>query len=147
MPEWSALGTDLLRVAAAYALALPLAFDREQETRNGGLRTFPVVAIAACGFVLMAARVFTDDAQAQARIVQGVITGIGFIGGGAILKEGGTVRGTVTAASIWTTGAIGASVAYGRYELAIVLAVVNFVTLRWLTPVKQVVDDRRGTPE
>jgi putative Mg2+ transporter-C (MgtC) family protein len=65
-----------------------------------------------------------------------LITGIGFIGGGAILKEGASVHGTATAASIWNTGAIGAAVAFGRYEIAIVLSFINFVTFRWLTPIK-----------
>jgi putative Mg2+ transporter-C (MgtC) family protein len=59
------------------------------------------------------------------------MTGIGFIGGGSILKQGGSVSGTATAASIWNTGAIGAAVAWGRYEIAIALSAVNFVLLRF----------------
>lgn len=65
------------------------------------------------------------------------MTGIGFIGGGAILKGGVSVHGTATAASIWNTGAIGAAVAYGRYEIAILLSLVNFATLHFLTPLKR----------
>ena len=65
------------------------------------------------------------------------MTGIGFIGGGAILKSDGTVRGTATAASVWNTGAIGGAVAFERYEIAIVLAAVNFAALRWLAQLKQ----------
>jgi putative Mg2+ transporter-C (MgtC) family protein len=64
------------------------------------------------------------------------ITGIGFIGGGAILKDRGNVQGIATAASIWNTGAIGAAVAYGRYEIALVLSVINFATLRFMNPFK-----------
>lgn len=71
--------------------------------------------------------------QAQVRIIEGIITGIGFIGGGAILKQGGTIRRTATAASIydwrcWHRGDL------GYYEIAIVLSVVTFLTLRFLTP-------------
>ena len=58
--------------------------------------------------------------------MQGLITGIGFVGGGAILKEGATVKGTATAASIWNAGVIGAAVAVGRYEVAVILALLKF---------------------
>jgi putative Mg2+ transporter-C (MgtC) family protein len=79
--------------------------------------------------------------DSYSRILQGLITGIGFIGGGAILKEDANVRGTATAASIWNTGAIGAAVAFSRYEIAIVLSLINFITLRWLTPIKETLKD------
>jgi putative Mg2+ transporter-C (MgtC) family protein len=61
---------------------------------------------------------------------------MGFIGGGAILKNKGSVKGTATAASLWMTGAIGIAVAFHRYEIAIVLALLNFLTLRIVTPLK-----------
>jgi putative Mg2+ transporter-C (MgtC) family protein len=86
--------------------------------------------------MLLAERIFPGNAEAVARVVQGVMTGIGFIGGGAILKHGANVRGTATDASIWTTGAIGAAVVYGRYEIALVLTLTTFVTLRLLTELK-----------
>jgi putative Mg2+ transporter-C (MgtC) family protein len=70
------------------------------------------------------------------------MTGIGFIGGGAILKNGDAVRGTATAASIWTTGAIGAATALGRFEIALVLSIVTFVTLRAMAPIKSELEDR-----
>ncbi|MGD8430928.1 MAG: MgtC/SapB family protein, partial [Ectothiorhodospiraceae bacterium] len=78
------------------------------------------------------------------RILYGLMTGIGFIGGGAILKDGGNVSGTSTAASIWITGAIGAAVAWNRYEIALVLSGVTFATLRWVRVMKGVV---RGNGE
>jgi putative Mg2+ transporter-C (MgtC) family protein len=75
-------------------------------------------------------------------LLQGLITGIGFVGGGAILKEGTTVKGTATAASIWNAGVIGASVAVGRYEVAVILALLNLFTLRALLPLKTWLDKR-----
>jgi putative Mg2+ transporter-C (MgtC) family protein len=65
---------------------------------------------------------------------QGLLTGIGFIGSGVIIKTEGSVRGTATAASIWKTAAVGAAVAYSNYDIAVVLSVVNFAVLRWLAP-------------
>jgi putative Mg2+ transporter-C (MgtC) family protein len=60
--------------------------------------------------------------------VEGVITGIGFIGGGAILKTGASVHGTATAASLWATGAVGAAVALGSYDVAVAIVAMAFVT-------------------
>jgi putative Mg2+ transporter-C (MgtC) family protein len=76
--------------------------------------------------------------------LQGLITGIGFVGGGAILKEGATVRGTATAASVWNAGVIGASVAMSHYEIAILLSLLNLFTLRALLPLKQWLDRDKG---
>ena len=64
------------------------------------------------------------------------MSGIGFIGGGAILKDDQRVRGTATAASVWTTGAVGAAVGFGRYEIGMIVVVLNFIILRWLAPLK-----------
>lgn len=123
-------------LAIAYALALPIGWERERAESGAGLRTFPLVAIASCGFMLLADAAFPGDPDAKSRVIQGVITGMGFIGGGAILKQHGTVSGTATAASIWNTGVLGMAVALERYEVAIVLSVVNFITLRWMLPFK-----------
>lgn len=128
---------DFGKIVVAFLLALPVAFDRERETRIMGLRTFPLVALASCGYVLVAGSVLGYGASEQSRIIQGLITGIGFLGGGAILKEGASVKGTATAASIWTTGALGAAVAFGRYEIAIVISLANLLVLRVLTPTKK----------
>jgi putative Mg2+ transporter-C (MgtC) family protein len=141
--DWRQVGANLLSVCVAYLLALPVAWDREQHARTAGLRTFPLVAVASCGYVLLATSVFgRGGGEAEARIVQGLITGVGFIGGGAILKHGATVRGTATAASVWNTGAIGACAAYQRYEIAVVLSLINFLTLRFLTELKK--DEAEG---
>jgi putative Mg2+ transporter-C (MgtC) family protein len=133
----SVLAADFTQLLIAFLLALPIAYDREQSTRIMGLRTYPLVAVATCGFVLIGLTfIRPDDTGAQARIVQGIMAGIGFIGGGAILKQGERVLGTASAASIWMTGAIGVAVSYARYDIAIFLSLANFVILRLLTPLK-----------
>ncbi len=132
--------TDLLRhlivLLVAYVLALPIAWDRERNERSAGLRTFPLVAIAACGFIQAAETVTKENAEATARIVEGIINGVGFIGGGAILVGKASIRGTATGASLWATGAIGAAVGLGAYETAVVLSIATFVTLRVMTNFK-----------
>jgi putative Mg2+ transporter-C (MgtC) family protein len=74
------------------------------------------------------------DSDSSSRLLQGLITGIGFIGGGAILRDRGSVIGTATAASVWCIGIVGAAVGFGLLHIAIVLAVINWLTLRLLTP-------------
>ena len=139
--DGSAMLMSLGKIAVAYALALPIGWERERAARSAGLRTFPLVAVASCGYMLFAVELFAESEEAQARLVEGLITGIGFIGGGAILKEKGNVHGTATAASIWNTGASGAAVAFERYEIAVVLSLINFATLRLLEPLKRSVRD------
>lgn len=127
--EWGQVVFNLWHLFIAYILALPVALDRETSSRSAGLRTFPLVAIAACGYTLVGFSLLTTT-DAEARVLQGVITGIGFIGGGAILKDGGSVSGLATAASIWTTGLIGIAVAADRFEIALLLSVMTFATLQ-----------------
>ena len=136
LADWSSIGLDLVRIIIAFALAVPIGWEREHATRMMGLRTFPLVAVASCGYMLMGTEVVGDTPEAQARIIEGLITGIGFIGGGAILKSGGIVRGTSTAACIWSTGAIGGAVAHDHVSLAIIISVVSLLTLQTLRPLK-----------
>lgn len=133
--SWSQIVFNLVHLLMAGALSLPVAWDREVESRGVGLRTFPLVAVAACGYTLVGISVL-DSTDAEARVLQGIITGIGFIGGGAILKSKGNVMGTATAASIWNTGLIGIAVAFGRYEIAMIMALINFITLRYVRRLK-----------
>lgn len=131
---------NVIYMAIAYVLAIPIAWDREHRVRSAGLRTFPLVAVASCGFMLIGISVL-DSTDAEARVLYGIMTGIGFIGGGAIIKDKSRVLGTATAASIWNTGAIGTAVAWSRFEIALVLSLINFLTLWIMRPFKQKHDD------
>ena len=115
--DWQQIFTHLVQLGMAFLIALPVAWNREHRAEGAGLRTFPLVAVAACGYMLVGLQMFGGDDGAQARVMYGIITGMGFIGGGAILKEGASVTGTATAASMWNTGAIGVSVAFNRLSL------------------------------
>ena len=121
---------------AAYLLALPVGWNREKEERSAGLRTFPLVAVASCGFVQAAESLTVGHPEAMARIVEGIITGMGFIGGGAILRLKDSVKGTATAASLWATGAMGTAVGLGGYDVAVVLSLITLLTLWVLSPLK-----------
>src|SRR5450755_2462051 len=122
--DWHMFGVIAAKITVAYILALPIGWEREQVQHSVGLRTFPLVAMASCGYVLLADTVSGGDQAARSRIIQGLTTGIGFIGGGAIMRGRGNVHGTATAASIWNTGVIGAALASSRYEIAIILSLI-----------------------
>lgn len=121
----------------AYLLAIPIGWNREQEERSAGLRTFPLVAVATCGFIQASESMLADHPEAIARVVEGLITGMGFIGGGAILRQENSVKGTATAASLWVTGAIGTAVGLGSYDVAVVLTLVTIATLWIMSPLKR----------
>ncbi|GAC15944.1 MgtC/SapB family protein [Aliiglaciecola lipolytica] len=126
--DFNLIWFHLYQLGIAFFLALPIAVDRESRARGAGLRTFPLVTISSCAFMLVGIDVYCDP-EAQARVMYGIITGIGFIGGGSIIKNSDSVSGTATAAGIWLTGAIGVAVAYQRYEIAIVLSLIGFFVL------------------
>lgn len=128
---------QLVALAIAYALAFPIGWNREHEERSAGLRTFPLVAVATCGFIQAAEPLIASSPEATARIVEGLITGMGFIGGGAILRLKDSVKGTATAASIWVTGAIGMAVGLGSLDVAVMLSVATVVTLWIMSPLKR----------
>ncbi len=134
---WGDLPNHLVRLGLAFAFAFPLGWNREREARSAGLRTFPIVAIASCGFILLASELLGARTPEQARILQGLITGLGCIGGGAIRKGGDNVHGTATAASLWNVGVIGAAVGFGYYDLGLIPALSNFLVLALLTPLKR----------
>lgn len=140
MPTWEInlleVVSHLYHLVIAYLLAVPIGWDREMRTKSAGLRTFPLVSVAACGYMLTALYELESD-DAYAKVMYGILTGIGFIGGGAILRDRGGVTGTATAASLWNTGAIGMAVAWHRFEIAIILSLLNFVTLRYGVSVKR----------
>ena len=130
-----------IALLSAYLLAFPIGWNREKEERSAGLRTFPLVAVATCGFVQAAEGIAADNPEAMARIVEGLITGMGFIGGGAILRKDDSVKGTATAASLWVTGAIGVAVGLGSLDVAIMLSVATVITLWWLPPLKKLTNE------
>ena len=119
----------LIKLLLAVVLALPIAWHREVNSRIVGLRTFPLVSLASCAYTMIGLETFGADSEANARILQGLITGIGFVGGGAILKHDDHVTGTASATSIWVTGAVGASVAYGYVLHAATIAAFNIILI------------------
>lgn len=138
MPSTFGLWDDsldhLVHLVVAFVLALPIGWHRAREEQSAGLRTFPLVAMASCGLVQTAISVIGVNVPFNANILSGVVTGIGFLGAGAIMRQGDITTGHATAASIWTVGIIGAAVGYGYYDIGIILAAANFTVLMLRVP-------------
>ena len=126
--DWVVLLTS---VVMSFLFALPLGLQRKAKSEAFvGLRVFPLVSVAACIYGILGQQLWGgSNATEQSDVIQGLMTGIGFIGAGAIVKESEEAFGLATAAAVWTTGAIGASVAYGYYVLAFVLFLVSLFIL------------------
>ncbi|HYH95430.1 MgtC/SapB family protein [Hyalangium sp.] len=141
---WTELLTLLSRLGLAFVLGLPVGWERERRARGPGLRTFPLVGLGACAYVLIGGRAFADSEDAQARVLQALLTGVGFIAGGAILKRRAEVHGIATAVGVWITAAIGAAVAYGYPLLAVMLSLITLLTLHLLKAPRSVTSARQG---
>src|SRR5438094_6796639 len=85
--------------------------------------------MASCGLVQTAMSSLGPGAPAHANILQGIVIGVGFIGAGAIIRQGNATTGNATAASVWVVGIIGAAVGYGYYDIGIILAAANLAVL------------------
>jgi putative Mg2+ transporter-C (MgtC) family protein len=137
--DWHFLWLCFGKIGIAWILVLPTGWWSEKQGNSVGVRTFPLVAMASCGFLMILPGLDNGDSS---RVLQGLVTGIGFVGGGAIVRDGVSVRGTATAASIWAAGAIGAAVALGHVEIAVVLSVMDVFTMGALVPLKRRIDNQ-----
>jgi putative Mg2+ transporter-C (MgtC) family protein len=137
MAGWEELPRILLNLAVAFVLGFPVGWDRERQKVGPGLRTFPLLAMGACAYLEIGQLVFRDQIEAQARVFQALVSGVGFIGAGAIIKGRGEVHGLATAVSLWVTVSVGIAASYQLYILAAVLSGTTLVALRLLKPLKR----------
>lgn len=136
----------LTRIGLCLVLSFPIGWEREVSHKTAGLRTHLLVALGCCLYMLISLQIgVTFNGQADpSRIAAQIVTGIGFLGGGAILRAGGVVRGMTTAASIWSVAAIGMACGAGYYAGAAVGSLATYMVLtalerweRWLQRKKE----------
>jgi putative Mg2+ transporter-C (MgtC) family protein len=113
---WPGLGVHFLLVAAAVACGVIVGIERQRREKPAGLRTLLLVCLGSAVFTMISFA-FTSVTGDSGRVAAQIVTGIGFLGAGVILRSGRTISGTTTAASIWMTAAIGMTVGAG-YPLA-----------------------------
>jgi putative Mg2+ transporter-C (MgtC) family protein len=134
---------DLLtRLLLAAALGALIGFERELRRKPAGLRTNILIAVGSALFTMISIQL---EGGTPDRIAAQVVTGIGFLGAGAILRSGENVHGMTTAATIWVNAAIGMGVGAGQYITAMLATLVTLIVLVILPPVERFFE-RRGGP-
>ena len=123
---------ELLRVAVAAGLGGAVGVERELREREAGFRTHLLVSVGSCLFTLVSAYGFSEFGSRSVdptRIAAQIVTGIGFLGAGAIIRQGFAVRGLTTAATLWVVAAIGMASGAGYYSAAVITTALVLVTL------------------
>jgi putative Mg2+ transporter-C (MgtC) family protein len=130
LPDPRQTATLVTRMLIAMILGAVIGVQRESSGKPAGLRTHMLVAMGGALFVLAPLQ-SGMDLDGMSRVIQGIVTGIGFIGGGAILKlqEQRAIEGLTTAAGIWITAAVGIAAGLGRWGLAVVSTILAWITL------------------
>lgn len=123
-----------MRFLCAMVVGIVIGTEREYTHRPAGMRTHILVALGACAVMITGQLIFAEykpfgAAPDPARLAAQVITGVGFLGAGTILREGANVKGLTTAASLWSVACLGIAAGGGYYEVALVGMIFIFVTL------------------
>ncbi|WP_420042149.1 MgtC/SapB family protein [Gordonia sp. MP11Mi] len=135
----------LLRVGASVGLGTAIGLERQYRARMAGLRTNALVCVGSALFVLLSEHGFSGPGADPTRVAAQIVSGIGFLGAGVIMRDGLTVRGLNTAATLWCSAAVGALAGAGQYPVAAVgTGVVIFVNVA-LRSAGRVVDRHPGT--
>jgi putative Mg2+ transporter-C (MgtC) family protein len=137
----------MMRLMLAAGLGAAIGLERELRQKPAGLRTNILIALGAAMFTIVSIEIARRYAGATPdRIAAQIVTGIGFLGGGAILRSGTNVRGMTTAATIWVNAAIGMAAGVGAYAIATVATVITLVVLAVLPPIESYFERRAGIP-
>jgi len=137
LPDVRQMVSLVLRLLTAMILGALVGAQREQSGKPAGLRTHVLVAMGAALFVLAPLEAGME-LDGISRVIQGIVTGIGFIGAGAILKlhEKREIEGLTTAAGVWMTAAVGIAAGLGRLGLALVSTILTWITLSALQKIE-----------
>src|SRR5688500_7646186 len=132
-------GLFAFRVLIAAMLGAALGLEREWRGKEAGLRTNTLIALGAALFTVMSLT-FTGD---PGRVAAQVVTGVGFLGAGAIMRTGGSVQGLTTAAMIWVNAAIGVAAGAGQIRLAVICTGITLIAMLVLTPLDRAFAHRK----
>lgn len=122
--DWKQEALMALQVVISVVLGGFVGWEREWHAREAGIRTYGAVSLGACVFALLSTHITTGNNPHV--IAAGVVTGIGFLGAGVILRDQGSVVGLTTAATLWATASIGLATGYGMYTLAVLVSLIVF---------------------
>lgn len=128
---------DLIKLLLATLIGMLIGLERERDTKIGGFRTMMLIAMGSAFFTTSTLRVLGPE---TGRVVATIVQGVGFLGAGILINERGKIRGITTAATIWVVAALGAGIGLGYYSLSTVGAVLTFMILHELRPLKKWID-------
>ena len=133
-PETLTWGQVAVRLGAATLLPFLIGLERFLRKKPIDFRPFVIISVSACGLLISSVEMLQSTADPQSRIdptrvIEGVITGIGFLGAGAMFRQGSFVQGAGSAAAIWSTGAIGLTCGMGEVWLAILISLIVLLVL------------------
>lgn len=135
----SSINNDLLKLLIALLAGSIIGIEREYKSKAVGFRTVILITLGSCLFTILS--VVMGGPRDSARIAANIVTGIGFLGAGAIFKDGANVKGITTAATIWIAAAIGMSIGVGQYEFAFLSLAIVMVVLLGFTVFQNKIDD------
>lgn len=145
LPDKEQLARVVIRLAAAAILGSVIGFERERAGKAAGLRTHILVALGTCVFVV-ACSGYGMSSDGLSRVIQGIVTGIGFLGAGTILKlnDERDIQGLTTSAGIWMTSAIGVAVGLGSLGLALLATILTLIVLALLRAIDYKPDNKQA---
>lgn len=143
----------LMHLLGAWGLGLLVGYERSYHGRAAGMRTYGLVCMASAALAVLGAYsefwyggnagpVFTNGDLS--RVIQGILTGLGFLCGGVIIKEGFTISGLTSAASLWTVSVIGILVGVGLYPAAIAMAALSAISMMWVSKIEEWLPSRQA---
>lgn len=146
IPDAAQLTRVIIRLLTATLLGAVIGIERERAGKAAGFRTHILVTLGTCVFVL-ACSGFGMSAEGLSRVVQGLVTGVGFLGAGSILKlsEERDIQGLTTAAGIWMTAAIGVATGLGTLGLAFLSTVLALIILAFIAPIESRIIKKQAT--
>lgn len=146
MAHWDLYLTIALRIGLALFTGAILGLNRWLHHKSAGIRTHSLVAIGSATAVILISDFVQDDAQAMSRVLQGLITGLGFLGAGVIIheKQSSRIHGLTTAASLWTCALVGAAFGAGQFMLGLICIGAIFLALALGGPLERLVSRLTG---
>jgi putative Mg2+ transporter-C (MgtC) family protein len=140
--DWPPFWDDLTRLGVATLLGGLIGLEREWKGHWAGLRTHMMVSVGCAIFVIAGVSLAKNEGEAVSRIIQGIASGIGFLGAGTILKldQKQQIKGLTTASSIWLSAALGTAAGLGEYALAVASATVSLFILGVLGPIEKILE-------
>lgn len=133
----------IVRLLLAALLGAAVGLERELRQKSAGLRTNTLIAVGAALFTLMSIEMAEGTAAAdRTRLAAQIVTGVGFLGAGAIMRTGSGISGLTTAATVWVNAAIGVAAGGGEYHLALIATGVTLAVLLALSPLEAWIDRR-----